>query len=203
MKGTLMPEKEIVGNDPQRTPAKEEPKPEGTDTTLSAPAAAAGLSSDGPSGEQENTPKHQPGPESLVARGIREHEEQVAELREAGEQYPKVDVSVHYATPPPPDAVESEPKDVEFVNVHHLDPMRSIPGTSPYLDDVNRLNEEVQRAKVEGREPDLANPPSTQGTPLRDSRSVGLPIPEGAQVVTLPVAVAVSDNGSDDGAETE
>lgn len=47
-----------------------------------------------------------------------------------------------------------------------LDPSRDIPGTSEYLDDVERRNAEVARARVEDREPDLKNPPATQGTPM-------------------------------------
>lgn len=36
----------------------------------------------------------------------------------------------------------------------------------PYLDDVEREEAEKRRAKVEGREPDLDNPPATAGTLL-------------------------------------
>lgn len=36
----------------------------------------------------------------------------------------------------------------------------------PYLDDVEREQAEIRRAKVEGREPDLDNPPPTAGTVL-------------------------------------
>lgn len=60
-----------------------------------------------------------------------------------------------------------EIKEQGFVFATHLDPARQIPGTNPYLDDVQRAQAEVQRAAVEGRKPDLKNPPATQGTPLK------------------------------------
>jgi hypothetical protein len=192
-KGTLMP-----GSTKKAAAKKASPKaqghktaeskgPEAKDTTLSATASSAGVSSDGPVEKASNTPTHQEGPESLVAKGIREHEAQVADLRKGNDAYPKVDVSVSYPGGPAAPVPDTKVEDVDFVHVHHLDEQRKLPGTAPYLDDVNRQNEEVQRAKVEGREPDLANPPSTQGTPLRPVASVGVPVPEGAAVVTLPV----------------
>jgi hypothetical protein len=158
----------------------EDPKT-GDSVEVTSPASAAGVTPSEP--VTEGAPAKQDGPESLVAKGIREHEEAVAELREKGGQdYPNVNVEVQYPTPAPPDAVESELEEREFAYVHHLDPQRKLPGTSPYLDDVNRMNEEVQRAKVEGRKPDLKNPPTTQGTPL----------PKGS-TVTLEVAVEKVD----------
>jgi hypothetical protein len=51
-----------------------------------------------------------------------------------------------------------------------------------YMDDLEREGAEVWRAKLEGREPDLENPPPTAGTPLRplahlvDSAVVGNPV---------------------------
>lgn len=55
--------------------------------------------------------------------------------------------------------------DSDFVYVNKLDPMRSLPG-GVYLDDVERERAEIARAKVEGREPDLDNPPAIQSTPV-------------------------------------
>lgn len=59
-----------------------------------------------------------------------------------------------------------EPKlaEVDFVYATHLDPNRQNDPNGVYLDDVQRANAEVQRARIEGREPDLKNPPSTCGT---------------------------------------
>lgn len=59
-----------------------------------------------------------------------------------------------------------EPKDaeVDFVFTTHLDPNRQQDPQGVYLDDVQRANAEIQRARVEKREPDLKNPPSTCGT---------------------------------------
>jgi len=53
----------------------------------------------------------------------------------------------------------------KLVYQHHLDPQRALPG-GIYLDDVQRELAEIQRAKVEDREPDLENPPAVQGTPV-------------------------------------
>lgn len=163
--------------------------PKGDDSTLTSNASAAGVTGEGAKGQGDTSPEKVEGPVSLVAEGIREHEEQIADLREnGGKDYPNVNVTVEYPTPPPAPAVEGKEVDTEFVYVHHVDPMRAIPGSSPYLDDVERLNAEVQRAKAEGRKPDLKNPPSTQGTPLRTPASLGgVTIPEGAERVTLPV----------------
>ena len=61
-------------------------------------------------------------------------------------------------------------EDREFFYPTHLDPMRKLPGGT-YLDDVQRREAEVQRAKVEKREPDFKNAPAVQSTPLLE-RSV-------------------------------
>lgn len=60
------------------------------------------------------------------------------------------------------DAPESDVQDVEFYNVHQL--TRTAPGI--YLDDDERRHAEENRARLEGREPDYENLPSTAGTPL-------------------------------------
>src|SRR5213075_3215633 len=111
--------------------------------------------------------------ESLVSRGQQEYEDQVNELRENdGPPETDIRVTVDYARPEVPPLVEGEEVDQEFAFVHHLDASRKIPGTEPYLDDVERQNAEVQRARVEDREPDLVNPPASTGTPLQDVRSL-------------------------------
>lgn len=89
----------------------------------------------------------------------------------------------------------------EFVIVQTLDERRNVPGTSQYLDEVERRNAEIVRAKAEDREPDLETPPAFQGTPIitkAQARQQGLNT-EGPQVsvVTLPVVVNEGD------AETE
>lgn len=83
-------------------------------------------------------------------------------------------------------------QDQDFTYPTHTDPARKLPKTSLYLDDVQRENAEIQRAKVEGREPDLENPSSTQGTPLLPSYVVQSSLPGDHVVspdVTLPVVV--------------
>lgn len=54
---------------------------------------------------------------------------------------------------------------MDTVFASHLDPNRALPGGT-YLDDVQRKEAEIQRAKVEDREADLVNPPAVQGTPV-------------------------------------
>jgi len=73
--------------------------------------------------------------------------------------------------------VDSEPVKTEFYVVQKLDERRLVPGSNPYLDDVERERAEIQRAKIEGREPDLENPPAVQGTPYvttERARTAGL-----------------------------
>lgn len=60
----------------------------------------------------------------------------------------------------------SKTKKREFVRVEELDPNRQLPHTNEYLDEKLRREAEIQRAKVEGREPDLDNPPAAGGTSL-------------------------------------
>jgi hypothetical protein len=82
--------------------------------------------------------------------------------------------------------------DKDFIYVHNLDPARQIPGTNPYLDVEQRKAAEVSRAAVEGREPDLENPPASQGTPFRSAEQLAAELPPHATVkadVTLPVTV--------------
>jgi hypothetical protein len=73
--------------------------------------------------------------------------------------------------------VDSEPVKTEFYVTQKLDERRLVPGSNPYLDDVERERAEIQRAKIEGREPDLENPPAVQGTPYvttERARTAGL-----------------------------
>lgn len=95
-------------------------------------------------------------------------------------------------TPGVPEAPKSEEVDKEFYVAQRLDPRRLTPGTSPYLDDVDRANAEVQRAKVEGREPDLDNPPATQSTLMLETEvaeGMGLSTAKVDPDSTLPVSV--------------
>lgn len=68
-------------------------------------------------------------------------------------------------TPDREDEVEVEDLKTEFYVAQKLDERRLVPGTSVYLDDQERERAEIQRAKIEDREPDLENPPAVQGTP--------------------------------------
>lgn len=89
---------------------------------------------------------------------------------------------------------KSHTEDRDFVIPQTTDPRRNIPGTSQYLDEVERRNAELIRAKAEDRKPDLENPPAFQGTPLyteAQARQQGLDISgDAVQKVTLPVTVA-------------
>lgn len=53
--------------------------------------------------------------------------------------------------------------DQEYVMATHLDPARQVDTHGVYLDDVQRTEQELIRARVEGRKPDLKNPPKTAG----------------------------------------
>lgn len=91
---------------------------------------------------------------------------------------------------------KSELKEAEFYYPTHLDPMRKVPGTSVYLDDEQRREAEVTRARIEDREPDLDNPPAMQSTPLVEKNRLAQTnfIPAGVEPdVTLEVAVTVTD----------
>lgn len=86
--------------------------------------------------------------------------------------------------------------DKDFVFMHRLDPARQIPGTNKYLDVEQRKAAEIDRAAVEGREPDLENPPASQGTPYRSAEQLAAELPPHATVkadVTLPVVVTEDD----------
>lgn len=83
--------------------------------------------------------------------------------------------------------VKKPTEDRKFYYPTKLDPMRQVPGTSRYLDDVQREEAEIARAKVEGREPNLKNPPAMQSTPLVDQALVNVPQGHKADVV-LPVS---------------
>lgn len=93
-----------------------------------------------------------------------------------------------------PEKVKSHEEDREFVIPQTTDPRRNVPGTSQYLDEVERRNAEIIRAKAEGRKPDLKSPPAFQGTPLyteAQAKQQGLDVEgDAVQHVTLPVAVA-------------
>lgn len=97
--------------------------------------------------------------------------------------------------------VEGVEVDEDFVVVQTLDERRNIPGTSQYLDEVERRNAEIVRAKAEGREPDLENPPAFQGTPLitkAQAKQQGLNTDgEQVSVVTLPVVRTKEEEGQE------
>lgn len=95
------------------------------------------------------------------------------------------------------DKPKSHTEDQTFVIPQTTDPRRNIPGTSQYLDEVERRNVEIVRAKAEEREPDLENPPAFQGTPLyteAQAKQQGLDVSgDAVQKVELPVTVADVD----------
>lgn len=94
-------------------------------------------------------------------------------------------VDLHYTGEP-------KTEDQDFTYPTHTDPARQLISTSNYLDDVQRHDAEVLRAKLEDREPDLKNAPATQGTPLLPSYVVQANVPGDHIVesdVTLPVTI--------------
>lgn len=87
----------------------------------------------------------------------------------------------------------------DFTYPTHADPQRYVDGHphGVYLDDEMRRAAEVTRAKIEGREPDLVNPPAVQGTPLVPTGEVRKNLP-GDYVVepdkSLSVVVGVNES---------
>lgn len=67
------------------------------------------------------------------------------------------------STQPEEPKVETKTEDIKFFNIH--DGLRGRDG-GPYLDQMEVQQAEIQRAKVEGREPDFDKPGSSAGTPL-------------------------------------
>jgi hypothetical protein len=89
--------------------------------------------------------------------------------------------------------------DKDFTYPTHTDPQRYVDGHNHgiYLDDEMRRAGEIQRAKVEGREPNLENPPAVQGTPLLPTAVVKKSLPGDHVVdpdVTLEVAVGINED---------
>lgn len=60
-----------------------------------------------------------------------------------------------------------------FVYLSHLDPARQADPNGVYLDDVQRRQAELTRAAIEGREPNLDNPPPIAGTPVMPAYALG------------------------------
>jgi hypothetical protein len=56
----------------------------------------------------------------------------------------------------------------------------------PYFDDLDREAAEVRRAKAEGREPDLDNPPPTVGTHLVTANQLTDNIPSNPSMINAP-----------------
>ncbi len=82
--------------------------------------------------------------------------------------------------------------DRDFTYVTHTDPARQRDPHGVYLDDIQRREAEVIRARVENREPDLDNPPAICGTPLVPTATLEKNLPGDYVVpaeVTLPVSV--------------
>jgi hypothetical protein len=87
-------------------------------------------------------------------------------------------------------------EDVDFYNPHET--LKREPGV--YLDTVERVHAEEQRAIAENREPDFENMPAGVGTPLK-TRSELREVPIGtapAVYVTLPVALNSPDPADED-----
>jgi hypothetical protein len=66
-----------------------------------------------------------------------------------------------------------------------------------FLDDVQRINAEKVRAKLEGREPDLENPGSTAGTPLVNLATAAAANPKDAPIYSdVTVSTSVQDEAA-------
>lgn len=95
--------------------------------------------------------------------------------------------------------LDTEEVDVDFFYPTKLDPARQISPTGIYLDDEMRRQAEIQRAKIEDREPDLENPPAYQGSPLlprehfnHSLNTLQVPVDKDEAHVTLPVVQVVN-----------
>ena len=101
----------------------------------------------------------------------------------------------------------TEDRETEFFYASESDPRRYydhdeegiVKGGGPYFDEVERERAEIQRAKVEGREPDLENPPATVGTPLLTMSKLNpdlhvTPGQQPAATYTTPVTVPDDPN---------
>lgn len=89
----------------------------------------------------------------------------------------------------------------EFMFVQHADDRRRVPGTSVYLDDLDRERAEKDRARMEGREPDFKNASSTQSTPvgtLEYVRSQGITNADVKPEFELEVSVAEPEPGKNE-----
>lgn len=90
-------------------------------------------------------------------------------------------------------------EDVNFTFATHTDPQRQRDPHGVYLDDINRINAEIHRAKIEGREPDLKNPPATAGDVLQQTETLAKTLPGDYRVPvskTLPVDLSEEGVGS-------
>jgi hypothetical protein len=67
----------------------------------------------------------------------------------------------------------------------------------PYLDDVEREHAELRRAKVEGREPNLENPPATAGIQLVHPSLLADNISSHPSRANVVVGAGVVDNYSE------
>lgn len=83
-----------------------------------------------------------------------------------------------------------------------LDPNRRLPG-GVYLDHKQRAEAEIARAAVEGREPDLENPPAYSGAPLRSAAFIDNPLNhQGALALQhLEPAAVIEDAAMEDAAD--
>lgn len=87
-----------------------------------------------------------------------------------------------------------------FTIAQEADPQRRRPGAdlNGYYDREQRVRAEIIRAQVEGREPDLENPPPTAGTPLKPTEVLQSQYPTNG-TDTIPVnVVAPQMIGTDD-----
>lgn len=77
---------------------------------------------------------------------------------------------------------EAKEVDQNFTYPAHADQARLGDASGVYLDDQERIKAEVIRAKIEGREPDLDNPPAIQSTPLEPTHVVKSRMPSGSVI---------------------
>lgn len=88
----------------------------------------------------------------------------------------------------------------EYYITQKTAPDRNATPGGVYLDDLQRSQAEELRAEVEGRKPDLENPPAVAGTPLRTAeelRGFDMVVLKEEHVVKLPVVTGELERNDD------
>lgn len=113
-------------------------------------------------------------------------------------------------TEPDPRDYQGPPKmiDLDYTTMSHTDQARINSSAGIYLDDVKRIEAEKVRAAIEGREPDLVNPPSYGGDVLKPTLDAAKTLPGDysipvSSVQTIEVGSPVDSEDEPESEDTE